>query len=92
LGWNETCVLWQENRRYSYRVDTSDYPYPLRYMQGTWEVEPVAGGTLITMRFDYTVTMPPVVAWLFNRLTIRPTMQRICTDLLDNWESAILAS
>jgi ribosome-associated toxin RatA of RatAB toxin-antitoxin module len=91
LGWNETCVLWQENRRYSYRVDTSDYPYPLRYMQGTWEVQPAGKSTQVTMRFDYTLAMPPLLNWLSNRLYLRPAMQRICTELLDNWESAMIS-
>ena len=40
-GWVETCTLWDDGRRFAVAVDTSDYPYPLSVMQGSWWVEPL---------------------------------------------------
>jgi hypothetical protein len=38
-GWSESCTLWDEGRRFAVAVDTSDYPYPLRTMRGSWSVD-----------------------------------------------------
>jgi Polyketide cyclase / dehydrase and lipid transport len=37
-GWSESCTLWDEGRRFAVAVDTSDYPYPLQTMRGSWSV------------------------------------------------------
>jgi ribosome-associated toxin RatA of RatAB toxin-antitoxin module len=54
-GWSETCTLWDPGHRYTMEVDTSDYPYPLRVMRGTWAVEDGPAGTRIRLRYDYEV-------------------------------------
>ena len=41
-AWTETCTLWEDGRRFAVAVDTSDYPYPLAVMRGSWAVEPIA--------------------------------------------------
>jgi ribosome-associated toxin RatA of RatAB toxin-antitoxin module len=52
-GWSEDCTLWEEGHRYEMRVRTETYPFPLRQLfrdfRGTWEVEPSAEGTLVSM-------------------------------------------
>ena len=63
--WIERCTLWEQGTRYSMTVDTSDYPYPLRKMQGTWGVEGVADGSRINMRFDYAMKYVPV-GWMLQ--------------------------
>jgi hypothetical protein len=41
-GWSESCTLWDEGRRFAVAVDTSDYPYPLQTMRGSWSVDQLA--------------------------------------------------
>jgi len=51
-SWSETCTLWEPGRRFDVDVDTSDYPYPLARMQGSWRVEPNGGeGSTVAMTF-----------------------------------------
>ncbi len=88
-GWNETCTLWQPGRRYVMEVDTSDYPYPLSVMRGTFDVDDAADGSIIRLRFDYKVKGGPAGRVL--GLLMRPAFARICKGLLDSLEQAALA-
>jgi ribosome-associated toxin RatA of RatAB toxin-antitoxin module len=90
-GWNETCTLWEPGHRYQMRVDTTSYPFPLRQLlrsfQGTWSVDPVPGGTRITVQFDAQPRLGPL-----GRLALRAMggkAHRDLTRLLDNYEQAI---
>lgn len=89
--WNETCVLWDEGRQYSIQVDTSDYPYPFDFMQGTWGVEPVGDGSQVTMKFEAKprLNIPLLTPLMFN-MGMRPAFTRIGEKLMDNWETAML--
>lgn len=89
-GWNETCVLWEDGRRYSFLVDTSDYPYPFTYVKGTWGVEPRADGTLVYMQFDYVPAAPKIGRWLVNRW-VKAQFGKIVEELMDNWEAEMKA-
>lgn len=86
-GWNETCTVWEEGRRFAVAVDTSDYPYPLATMQGRWAVEPGAEGSVITMRFEFT-PRPGPAGGLFAIVMLaafRPVLHRI----MRGWESQL---
>jgi ribosome-associated toxin RatA of RatAB toxin-antitoxin module len=89
-GWSETCTLWQPGHRYTMEVDTSDYPYPLSQMRGTWEVRERGDGALIHLRYDYTVKYGPLGALL--AILLRPTFRRTCRRMLDSYERAALAT
>jgi hypothetical protein len=88
-SWSESCNFWEEGRHYYYmKVDTSDYPYPLEKMRGTWDFEEAPDGGLISMRVDYRFRYGP-----FRALLILPTLRAalflfapVCEVLLDNWE------
>lgn len=89
--WEETCVLWEEGRRYAVEVDVSTYPAELRGMfrsfQGTWEVTPrSSGGSTIRLRFDGDVRGGRVGAALANRMASRATRDLEAT--LDSYERA----
>lgn len=86
-SWSEECVIWDEGNRYSFRVDTSVYPYPIKAMAGTWELEDVSNGTMITMRFDYQ--MKYGIVGRLAGVALRPWFLRVCHRLLDNWQAAI---
>lgn len=88
--WREECTLWEEGERYAFRVDTSDYPYPVSRVQGAWSVEDAPGGAaLVKMRFEYTMKYG-VIGSLIG-LAMRPWMLRTCKRLLDNWQADIEA-
>ena len=86
-GWNERCTLWQPGYRYMMEVDTSDYPYPLSKMRGTWEVKERSGGALIHLRYDYEMKHGPVGAVL--AALMRPVFARACQKMLDSYERGI---
>lgn len=53
-SWSETCTLWEPGRRFDVDVDTSNYPYPLARMQGSWRVEPDGrDGSTVGMTFAF---------------------------------------
>lgn len=88
-GWDEVCTLWEEGHRYSMRVRTETYPFPLRQMfrrfGGTWEVEPYMSVTRLTMRYE--VGLSPL-GKAFSPL-IRRAFARQCNAMLDNWQEEI---
>jgi hypothetical protein len=86
-GWNETCTLWQPGHRYTMEVDTSDYPYPLSQMLGTWEVKDHGSGALIRLRYDYEMQYGLFGAVLAALL--RPAFARTCQRMLDSYERRI---
>ncbi|MCA9894296.1 MAG: SRPBCC family protein [Anaerolineae bacterium] len=87
-GWNEACILWEEGKRYSYIIDTSDYPYPFVQMKGTWGIEERPDGVLITMRFDYHPKGIWPLTWLMSR-ALPARFGPIIEKLFDNWEAEI---
>ncbi len=88
-GWNETCVLWNEGRAYSFEVDTSDYPFPLKEVRGTWGVEPATGGSTVTMEFDI-VAKYGVLGRMLIGSGLKVAFSGLCERLLDKWEARIL--
>ena len=88
--WTETCILWNEGEAYAFEVNTKapDYPYPLKYLTGHWQVEyltPLQSKIVMTFEFMYTKK--------FHNLLIHPFMKakfsKVCTELLDNWQRMI---
>src|SRR6266542_1975188 len=63
-GWEETCTLWEDGRRFAVDVDTGHYPYPILLMRGLWQVDPHPAGSRVTMRFVYRA-QPSVTGGLF---------------------------
>jgi ribosome-associated toxin RatA of RatAB toxin-antitoxin module len=83
-GWSETCTLWQPGRRYIMEVDTSDYPYPMSLMRGTFSVDDEGGGSRVKLRFDYRFKYG-VLGRLMGAIS-RPMFGRTCKRLLDSIE------
>jgi hypothetical protein len=84
-GWSETCTLWQPGRRYVMEVDTSDYPYPMTLMRGTFSVDDEGSGTRVSLQFDYRFKYG-----LLGRLAgivARPMLARTCRRLLKSIEA-----
>ena len=86
-GWSETCTLWQPGQRYTMEVDTSDYPYPMRQMRGTWAVENDPGGTRIHVRYEFEPKYG--LAGRALAVLMRPLFARTCRKMLDSYEQAL---
>ena len=89
-GWDEVCTLWEEEaHRYSMRVKTETYPFPLRQMfrqfAGTWEVEPNRSVARVTMRYKVELSL---LGKAFSPF-IRRAFARQCNAMLDNWQEEI---
>jgi ribosome-associated toxin RatA of RatAB toxin-antitoxin module len=89
-SWTETCSLWEEEKEYSFEVDTTapDYPFPFKTLRGNWQVREVGKGeTEITMNFEFEYTKS------FHKLLLHPVMKyqftKICKELLDNWQRMV---
>lgn len=86
-SWTETCSKWVEEKSYSFEVNTAapDYPYPFKFLKGTWEVEEIDNTTTkIIMLFDFqykhkiqNVLLHPVLKGKFRKTA---------NKLLDNWQ------
>lgn len=88
-SWSETCSVWQEEKTYSFIVNTSapDYPYPLSFLQGTWNITEIDAEHIeVEMIFEFTYKkkilnlMHPIMKMKFNKIS---------NELLDNWQKLI---
>lgn len=89
-SWKETCTLWEEERQYSFMVDTKapDYPYPLKSLKGTWIVDELsANESKISMVFEFEYKKA------IQNILVHPFMKykftKVCKELLDNWQKMI---
>jgi hypothetical protein len=84
-SWRETCTLWQPGRRYVMDVDTSDYPYPITLMRGTFSVDDEGSGTRVRLQFDYRFKYGPLGR--LAGILARPMFARTCRRLLKRIEA-----
>ena len=84
-SWAETCTLWQPGQRYVMEVDTSDYPYPMDVMRGTFSVDDDGPGSRVTLRFDYQFKYG-IIGRVLGAMA-RPMFSRTCRRLLDSHEA-----
>ncbi|TGV02267.1 type II toxin-antitoxin system RatA family toxin [Flavivirga rizhaonensis] len=89
-SWTETCTLWEDEKQYSFTVNTSapDYPYPLKSLKGIWIVnESSDNKNEIVMIFEFEYKN------YLQNILIHPLMKhrftKVCAKLLDNWQNKI---
>lgn len=89
-SWTETCTLWEDQKQYSFMVDTQapDYPYPLKSLKGTWMVNEISSSEneiIMVFEFEYKKYI--------QNILIHPMMKhrftKVCKKLLDNWQNMI---
>lgn len=88
-SWTETCSIWQEEKTYSFVVNTAapDYPYPLSFLQGTWNVIEIdAKTTALEMIFEITYKIK-ILNLLHPVMKIK--FKQISNELLDNWQKIL---
>lgn len=89
-SWSETCSMWIEEKAYSFEVNTSapDYPYPLKFLKGTWEVQEIDSSTTkIVMLFDFQYKRK-YQNWLLHPL-LKGKFSKTAEELLDNWQKIL---
>ncbi len=84
-NWAETCTLWTAEKGYAYTVhtDVPGYPYPFKFLKGSWEVEAIDSATSkIVMQFDFQYKKK------FQNVLLHPFFRskfhKIAGKLLDN--------
>jgi ribosome-associated toxin RatA of RatAB toxin-antitoxin module len=89
-SWSETCTLWENEKQYSFLIDTEspDYPYPFKYLKGTWKVNEIDNKkSEITMIFEFEYTKK------IQNLIIHPLLKfkftKVCIEIMDNWQSTL---
>lgn len=89
--WEETCTTWIPKRRYVMDVDVSTYPAKYRMLfrsfRGTWSVEPVDGGTRVTIRFEADLRRVPGMAKVAERLAKRSASE--IDAILDSYAAEV---
>lgn len=89
-SWTESCSMWIEEKSYSFEVNTSapDYPYPFKFLKGTWEVQEIDSTTTrIVMLFDFQYKRK-FQNWLLHPL-LKGKFSKTAETLLDNWQKQI---
>ncbi|MTI38537.1 type II toxin-antitoxin system RatA family toxin [Fulvivirga lutimaris] len=88
--WTETCSLWDEEKEYSFEVNTAapDYPYPFKYLKGNWKVEGIDGShTKVIMLFELRYGQK-LHNWILHPFLVRK-FSKVAEQLLNNWQSKI---
>ncbi len=89
-SWSETCTLWEEEKQYSFLVDTSspDYPFPFKSLKGDWKVNELdTGYSEIVMVFEFEYTKRILNILLHPILKMKFT--KICIEIMDKWQSKL---
>jgi len=89
-SWTETCSMWVEEKIYSFEVNTSspDYPYPFKFLKGTWEVHEIDIHTtkiIIVFEFKYRHKLQNILIHPF----LKGKFSKTANDLLDNWQKML---
>lgn len=86
-SWTETCTMWNEEKSYSFEVNTAapDYPYPFKFLKGTWEVEEIdSSNTNLVMLFEFEYKRK-FQNWLLHPF-LKGKFKKTAEELLDNWQ------
>ncbi len=89
-SWTETCSLWEEEKEYTFEVNTDapDYPYPFKYLKGNWKVEAIDNSqTRVIMLFEFEYKKN-FQNWLLHPI-LKGKFSKTAEDLLDNWQRQI---
>ncbi len=82
--WNESCTLWDDQHRYEITVDTSNYPYPIQVMRGSWSVNPSDNGSIVGM--DFRFQPRPGIAGSVSAVLMNAAFPFVLRRILKGWE------
>jgi ribosome-associated toxin RatA of RatAB toxin-antitoxin module len=89
-SWSETCTEWKPGEQYTFLINTSapDYPYPLKYLRGTWGLNTISDSIVeieMVFEFEYKHFIQSIIVHPFMGSWFR----KVCENLLDNWKQKI---
>lgn len=89
--WNETCTLWDPEKTLRMTVDVSSYPAAFRAIfervEGTWSVEEVSTGVLLSLRFDGITKLGPIG----KAAVVAMGRKSVLGSIMDGYETQIRA-
>lgn len=89
--WYEICTSWEREREFGFEVDVSTYPFTYRALfrafRGTWRVDPIDGGAVVTVRFDAEVRRIPGASALVAKLRERAESE--LESILESYRVAV---
>ena len=89
-SWTETCSMWVEEISYSFEVNTKapDYPYPFKFLKGTWEVQEIDNSTTkIVLLFDFQYKHK-YQNWFLHPV-LKGKFSKTAEELLNNWQKML---
>jgi hypothetical protein len=92
--WRETCTLWNDEpgneHRFDVNVDTSNYPYPLALMQGSWWVRPSADNAgNVTVGMDFRYQPPATLKGRLFAVAMQAGFPPVLRKILKGWSRAL---
>lgn len=89
-SWTETCSLWEEEKEYTFEVNTAapDYPYPFNYLKGNWKVQEIDDSqTKVIMLFEFEYRKK-FQNWLLHPI-LKKKFSKTAEELMTNWQRQI---
>lgn len=80
--WHETCTLWDEGHQYDIAVETTDYPYPLTEMRGSWWT---TADTPATIGMDFRYRPQPGVRGRLFAIAMQAALPVVLRRILRGW-------
>jgi hypothetical protein len=84
--WQETCTRWDDGAVFEVEVDTSDYPYPLDEMRGSWWAAP---GPPTRIGMDYRYRPARGIRGRLFATAVRAVFPIVLRRIRSGWRSAM---
>ena len=86
--WSETCTVWDEGHQYDIAVDTSNYPYPLVEMRGSWST----GATVpVVVSMDFRYRPRPGIRGRLFAAAMQAAFPMVLGRIIRGWRRAASA-
>lgn len=81
--WEEECIEWKEKSSYTMKVDTRNYPLPVKKMRRTCSMLEGPKNITIKLKYEYIPKYGPF-GNLINKLQILPILKMYSHQLMNN--------
>jgi CBS domain-containing protein len=81
--WEEECIEWKEKSSYTMKVDTRNYPLPVKKMLRTCSMSEGPKNITIKLKYEYVAKYGPI-GKLINKIQILPILKMYTHQLMNN--------
>lgn len=81
--WEEECIEWKEKSNYTMKVNTRNYPLPVKKMKRSCSMSEEKNKVTINLKYDYVPKYGPFGS-LINKLQILPILKLYSHQLMNN--------